>query len=159
MAIWQQPRSLVRVIIYLLVLAVVVLLLRNHSALLPAAGLEVLRVRQADRWEDRWGQVTAAPGERLLIVTVRLRASQEVITQLRPEHFLLVDTSGQDHHPSEQSSLFQSGAFVEEGGSFRGILIFHLPRAVEGESLSFYPEGLEYARDHQSEDTGQKSGP
>lgn len=150
----EGRRSLVRVVVYLVALAVVVILFRQRHVFTPSYDLQVVQVREA----DQLGSLAAQKGQKLVVVEVRLTASSGISGRLKPSHFALRDSQGREHRPDPLSPLLSQtfpGGQVQE---IEGTLVFRLPREVVSESLSFHAEVEEDAGDHQSEDIGPKGG-
>jgi hypothetical protein len=147
------PRGIAgRVAVYVTALVVVVWLMRVWQGRQPAGRMTVLEVRQAERWQD----LTARPGEKLLIVGVRMRLNGQNPDRWEPALFRLEDEDGRRYRPVGDSPLLQNSPYEEPAGSVEGLLLFRVPATATGRSLSFLPEGREHAdsADHQSEDTG-----
>jgi hypothetical protein len=163
-----QRATVARIAVYVVALLVVILLLRERRALLPAGDLAVIDVHQA----KRWGTVRAGPAEKLLIITVRIEIGEELVGQgrigpeehigaLSPVMFRLQDQTGRQYRPIEDSPFFKVPAAAERSEPIQGTLIFRLPPEAQGRRLSFLPEDWEHgdSANHQSEDIGPEIGP
>ena len=153
---WQEHRrGLTRAGIYLIALVVVVLLLQHRSALIPAHRLTVTEVREA----EEFGSILPGQGEKLVAVGVELVADAEILSGLKPAFFALLDAQEGRYHPDPLSPLFLEEIPGEKNGVVKGVLVFRLNREIEAKSLSFDPEVVDHAPNHQPEDPGPESGP
>jgi len=155
MSVSEHRYAMIRVIIYLVALALVLLLLLNRHVLLPDYGLRIIQVRET----RQLGSIVAGEGETLLAVKVRLDVSADIRERLRPGFFALVDAGGQEHRPDSLSSLFSHTLPWDQDRVIEGTLVFHLPEQMKGRSLSFHPEVEDVATDFKSEDLSSKSRP
>ena len=144
---------IVRVAVYLTALVVVIWLLRVWEGPGPSGRLEVIEVRQADRWETR----PAGSEKKFLIVRIRLEIDPDDLEHWGPDLFCLEDEAGRTYRPADISPLLKNSPDTGQAGPAEGILLFRVPASARGRSLSFLPEGWDHAdcADHQSEDIGQ----